>query len=77
MGEWGRARDAIHDAPTREARDKAIDEWWRLAQAAYAESVSEVPYTVLRSIAEPSSTERLVLDWVRRELTKILDEPPG
>lgn len=74
MGEWSRARDAIHDATTREARDAAIDEYWRLAQRAYQDHVLGVPDAVHEAITEPGSLERVVLDWVRAELTKLVAE---
>ena len=32
MGEWNRARSAIHQAPTEEEREQAIDALWKLAR---------------------------------------------
>jgi hypothetical protein len=32
MGEWNRARDAIHEATTFETRDAAIDALWNMVR---------------------------------------------
>lgn len=39
MGEWNRARAAIHDATSEEAREAAIDHLWRLASDYRAERI--------------------------------------
>lgn len=74
MGEWSRARDAIHDAETREARDAAMDELWRLAQEAYVERLGYEIEGVRAAITNPSPTDMLLLDWVRDVIGRLATE---
>ncbi|NUO17202.1 MAG: hypothetical protein HUU03_12255, partial [Planctomycetaceae bacterium] len=68
VGEWSRARDAIHAATTDEARSEAIDRLWGMARASHRDEVFELLEDIRTNLTHPTRADHRLLDWITREI---------
>lgn len=71
MGEWNRARDAVHQAVNDEERDKAIDRLWKLArESAFDDANAEIE-RIMHDVDDMTNSCQIALAWARASINRL------